>query len=1147
MKKILLACLLVAGVAFAQAQTVYYWVGSAPGGTPLINTNANWNTSLDGGGSARASSSTATDILVFDGTNLGGATPTTGPVTVNFNAGITAAQMKFVNGARINIIRSASSPGGTSTINLNGEAGEDFLIESGSSVSFVSTTGSIAFALAPNTTGRVSGDMSTVTTWQFRLGNNSTAGPRSLVFTNGSTFTTNITSASNSYAFGSSTQSNDKWVVFEAGAKLYYLGGHSPMGNSSSFSAIDFRPGSTWYHRATTIGAGSFFNKKSFADIIVQNGGTLTADGPIYKIDNLTVEDGSTFTTHTSGQTVVLGNLVVDGTLTADAASTNELVLAGSTQQTVSGSGTITVGSLLVADKADVVLQNNIVVNTAARVLGKLDLGSKQLTGGGTFATRSAATPATASGDFLAGSFMVTAPLGTFSAFERGMSISGAGLASNTTITDIASFVTPTADTLYLSQPAVAAGTGVALSISRSGATLATAHTNGFEAASGAVALGGNKTYAPGTNYIINGATAHPVGLTTAAPAGPVEVGSLTLNAAVTTNASITIQQSLQVNGGKVTIRPGDVVRIASGATLAGTFDAGRYFATSVDAQGAKGVLQLDNVSGNTLFPVGSAANYLPVSISPAAAADFSVTAFEGITTDGTPQGTPLNATQKLMVVDAVWDISPATAPSDAVLSFGWNDALEGATFTTFASSEIGVIQNNGSSWSQPAGTADNSANTATHTVTAFGRFGIGAKPPTEPFVFNPIPDKTYGDADFSGGAISVNTTTPIVYTSSNAAVATVVNGNIHITGTGTTNITAAQAGDGFYPAATATQPLTVQKAALTITAEDKIKPEGDPNPALTASYSGFVYGETAAVLATSVVLSTTATTASPVGTYPITPSGATAANYTITFVNGVMTVNPRQPQTITFAALPAKTYGAADFAAGATSTNATIPITYTSSNTGVATVSGSTIRIVGAGTTTITASQAGSPLYHAATPVAQVLTVNKANLTVRAYDTTRAHGAQNPEFRVSYSGFVRGEGVSNLATVPVVSTTAVVSSAPGYYPITLSGGVSNNYSFIYTPARLTVLPPSGAEQTHLQAFMSNSSTLTVRVFATEPDLANVVIYDLGGKPVLTKNVFLAKGFMNFTLPVGHLAAGAYTVSVRGSIVQLRKNITIVK
>ena len=47
---------------------------------------------------------------------------------------------------------------------------------------------------------------------------------------------------------------------------------------------------------------------------------------------------------------------------------------------------------------------------------------------------------------------------------------------------------------------------------------------------------------------------------------------------------------------------------------------------------------------------------------------------------------------------------------------------------------------------------------------------------------------------DFNGGATSLNTSQPIIYSSSNTAVATIVNGNIHITGAGTADITASQA-----------------------------------------------------------------------------------------------------------------------------------------------------------------------------------------------------------------------------------------------------------------------------------------------------------------------------------------------------------------
>ncbi|MCX6309385.1 MAG: right-handed parallel beta-helix repeat-containing protein [Bacteroidia bacterium] len=79
--------------------------------------------------------------------------------------------------------------------------------------------------------------------------------------------------------------------------------------------------------------------------------------------------------------------------------------------------------------------------------------------------------------------------------------------------------------------------------------------------------------------------------------------------------------------------------------------------------------------------------------------------------------------------------------------------------------------------------------------------------------------------------------------------------------------------------------------------------------------------------------------------------------------------------QTITFGALASKIYGAANFALSSTA-NSGLPITYTSSDASVATISGSTVIIKGVGTTTITASQPGNVTYNAATSIAQVLTV---------------------------------------------------------------------------------------------------------------------------------------------------------------------------
>jgi hypothetical protein len=92
---------------------------------------------------------------------------------------------------------------------------------------------------------------------------------------------------------------------------------------------------------------------------------------------------------------------------------------------------------------------------------------------------------------------------------------------------------------------------------------------------------------------------------------------------------------------------------------------------------------------------------------------------------------------------------------------------------------------------------------------------------------------------------------------------------------------------------------LTVGQAALTITATSTNKVYGAPLPTLTASYAGFVNGDTNTSLTTQAQLTTTATNSSPVGTYPITAGGASDANYTISYVQGTLTVTAA-PLTVT-------------------------------------------------------------------------------------------------------------------------------------------------------------------------------------------------------------------------------------------------------
>jgi len=85
---------------------------------------------------------------------------------------------------------------------------------------------------------------------------------------------------------------------------------------------------------------------------------------------------------------------------------------------------------------------------------------------------------------------------------------------------------------------------------------------------------------------------------------------------------------------------------------------------------------------------------------------------------------------------------------------------------------------------------------------------------------------------------------------------------------------------------------LTITPAPLTITANHASRPVNAPNPQFTASYAGFVGGETPAVLNGALSFSTPATQASPVGIYPITPYGQSSGNYAITYVDGDLTVS---------------------------------------------------------------------------------------------------------------------------------------------------------------------------------------------------------------------------------------------------------------
>jgi gliding motility-associated-like protein len=325
---------------------------------------------------------------------------------------------------------------------------------------------------------------------------------------------------------------------------------------------------------------------------------------------------------------------------------------------------------------------------------------------------------------------------------------------------------------------------------------------------------------------------------------------------------------------------------------------------------------------------------------------------------------------------------------------------------------------------------------------------------------FTALADKVYGDVPFALNASSDAALTISYAVTSGPA--TVSGNTVTITGTGAVTITASQAGDANYlPAAPVSQSFTINKAILTLTADDKQKAYGDNNPALSYTYSGLVYAENISVVTGTPALSTTALPNSTTGNYPITITNAaslSAANYTITPVNGTLTIS-LATQTLTFPVIPDGTYGDAPVTLGASSSSG-LAVSY-SIVSGPATISGNTLTITGAGDITVAADQAGDGNYSAAPQLTRTFHVATVALTVTANSKTKVYLQANPTLDYTITGFVNGETISVVSGLADISTTADINSPASSYPITVSNGKLNavNYTFTFVNSTLTVTP----------------------------------------------------------------------------------------
>ncbi|WP_033925607.1 MBG domain-containing protein [Sphingomonas sp. 35-24ZXX] len=243
---------------------------------------------------------------------------------------------------------------------------------------------------------------------------------------------------------------------------------------------------------------------------------------------------------------------------------------------------------------------------------------------------------------------------------------------------------------------------------------------------------------------------------------------------------------------------------------------------------------------------------------------------------------------------------------------------------------------------------------------------------------------------------------------------------------------------------------LTITKALLTVTAESKTREYGLANPALTSMISGLRNGDSSAVV-TGLVLATSATQATGVGSYAISVSGGSALNYDFNYVPGTLAITPA---TLTVAIADAtRVYGSAN-------PELTASLTGFRNGDDASVVSGLRLR-TGAlvqsnvGSYLITGSGANAANYRF-DYLPGTLTITKALLQVRVNNASREYGLANPEFSARILGFRNGDNASVISGL-TFGTPALIGSDVGNYAITASGASALNYDFSYVPGRLTI------------------------------------------------------------------------------------------
>lgn len=296
--------------------------------------------------------------------------------------------------------------------------------------------------------------------------------------------------------------------------------------------------------------------------------------------------------------------------------------------------------------------------------------------------------------------------------------------------------------------------------------------------------------------------------------------------------------------------------------------------------------------------------------------------------------------------------------------------------------------------------------------------------------------------------------------------------GSVPAAGTNTLSVTFTPTDATDYTTATGSVSLTVSKAPLKVTANSVTRAYGAANPAFTATYSGFVNGDTSSVLSGLPSLTTAASSTSAVGTYAITAATGTlaATSYSLSYVNGTLAIVEAAPTLSVATSGTPSIYGQSiTFTATASSSLSGAQVTFYDYGVpiGTSTMSGATAafttKTLNIGTHSVVATLAGSANYATASSIAISQTV---------YSATYDGGKSVYQYSAVY------DGLGNVAG----------------YTDSVTGAWAINYDHLNRLSAATQTPTTGATQYYCWNYDSFGNRTDQRV-TTNAGFANAPGY----------------------------------------------------